>query len=446
LKFKNKSRNQTDWLWLAVLATVLAFAWYAKQGSLTPRQVAFLPTAAPSTLGKASAPTYTERLVSSHFDSFVHSPALVALQNGDLIAAWFSGTREGAKDVVIRSSRFDAVAGRWDEEQITMTRYQTRDATKRYIRKLGNPALGQGPDGVVWLFYVSVSKGGWSQSGINVVKSQDNGKTWSAPKRLMLSPFFNVSNLVRGSPLFLSNGYVGLPIYHEMLGKFPEYAILDRNGNVVDKVRMGGGGRVTIQPVVVPLTDQKAVAFFRYSGDPPRKLYGGFTDNAGLSWTTPVALAPDNPNSSVAALPTGDTAWPSVIAQNDQPKGRSRISLYVTNADASQWRRVFVPDASPYVDGSLVPLEEFHSLVRQDYMSMADERQRSMVDKALGRITSQMCRGGKICDFDYEYPSMAIGPDGTSHLVYAWNDTLIKHVSFNSIWLSKRIESAKSSK
>jgi predicted neuraminidase len=421
---------------------VIVFAWLSKPASLNSQQIKFLPPSISSQPGKAFGPMYTEQLASRNLDAFVHSPAIVALQNGDLIAAWFSGTREGAKDVVIRSTRFDASTGRWGEEQVIMTRHQTRDATNRYIRKLGNPALGQAPDGTVWLFYVSVSKGGWAQSGINVVKSRDNGKTWSAPKRLMLTPFWNVSNLVRSPPLFLTNGNVGLPVYHEMLGKFSEYVILNAEGDVIDKVRMGGGGRITIQPAVVPFNEQKAVAFFRYSGDAPKKLYGGLTQDAGLTWSRPVALAPDNPNSSVAAVPTGIPAWPAVVAQNDQPKGRYRISLYVSNGDSSQWLKVFVPDASPDQDGALTPIEEFRPLIRKQYMSMADEGQQRIVDEASNRITSQMCKKGTSCDFDFEYPSMAIGPDGTTHLVYAWNDTLIKHIRFNSAWLSQKIEAA----
>lgn len=440
LMVKKERRNSIDFFWLLFLAGSFFLAWHSKPAKVDYQQVSFLSTELPLHFAEGQNPIYVERLASRNLDAFVHSPALVALQNGDLLSAWFSGEREGAKDVVIRSARFDETLMRWGEDLVIVTREQTRDGTKRYIRKLGNPSLGQGPDGRVWLFYVSVTQGGWSQSGVNMATSSDNGKTWSKPKRLMTTPFWNVSNLVRSPPIFLANNYVGLPLYHEMLGKFSEYLILDSEGQVLDKVRMGVGGRVAIQPAVVTLTQQKAVSLFRYSGKSNKKLYGGFTDNAGLTWTSPVELTPDNPNSSVAATTTGIQEWPILVAQNDQQRGRFRMSLYVARSDLSEWRRIFVLDASPHINGALIPIEEFRPLIRGQYISMSDEVQRGLRDKALDRITLQMCRDGKTCDFDFEYPSMVNSPTGLTHLVYAWNDTLIKHVSFNSKWLSERIQ------
>lgn len=43
------------------------------------------------------------------------------------------------------------------------------------------------------------------------------------------------------------------------------------------------------------------------------------------------------------------------------------------------------------------------------------------------------------CDFEYEYPYFSRGADGLYHLVYSWNNTFIKHVSFNAAWLAERL-------
>ncbi|EPN74839.1 BNR/Asp-box repeat-containing protein, partial [Pseudomonas syringae pv. actinidiae ICMP 19097] len=43
------------------------------------------------------------------------------------------------------------------------------------------------------------------------------------------------------------------------------------------------------------------------------------------------------------------------------------------------------------------------------------------------------------CDFEYEYPYFIRSPDGLYHLVYSWNNTFIKHVSFNEAWLAEQL-------
>ena len=43
------------------------------------------------------------------------------------------------------------------------------------------------------------------------------------------------------------------------------------------------------------------------------------------------------------------------------------------------------------------------------------------------------------CDFEYEYPYFIRSADGLYHLVYSWNNTFIKHVSFNDAWLLEQL-------
>lgn len=45
-----------------------------------------------------------------------HAPSLVELGDGRLRTFWFSGSREGAADVVIRSAVFDPRSRRWSAE------------------------------------------------------------------------------------------------------------------------------------------------------------------------------------------------------------------------------------------------------------------------------------------------------------------------------------------
>src|SRR5262249_39394169 len=143
----------------------------------------------------------------------VHSATAIELSDGTLRAFWYGGTREGASDVAIYTSAYSG--GAWTPESVIVRREQAQRQLQRYLRKLGNPVAGRDPRGRVWLFYVSVSVGGWAGSSINAIVSDDEGKTWSAPRRLITSPFFNISTLVKGPLVQLADGTIALPVYHE---------------------------------------------------------------------------------------------------------------------------------------------------------------------------------------------------------------------------------------
>ena len=325
-----------------LLAVVFIAAWR----SHPPHQLApFAQAAVGSDAAKAnSTPQYNSRFVSSDLDDFVHSSSVTALPGGDLMAVWFAGSREGAADVQVRSARFDAQSGEWGAEQVLATRESTRDGTGRYIRKLGNPVIALGPDQRLWMFYVSVSVGGWATSAINLMVSDDLGRSWSAPRQLITSPFFNISTLVRAAPVFHADGAIGLPVYHEFMGKFAEYLYLSADGAVIDKFRISRG-KHSLQPTIVPLDERRAVAMLRYAGDTHHKVLASRTEDAGQTWSEPYPLQPSNPNSSLAAVGTDDQGL--LVALNDLQDGRFKLSLYGTDAGLSQWRPLVELDQSP---------------------------------------------------------------------------------------------------
>ncbi|MGC2049851.1 MAG: exo-alpha-sialidase, partial [Gallionella sp.] len=102
-----------------------------------------------------------------------HAASLVQLGDGHIRAFWFAGSREGAPDVEIRSAVFDPVSGRWGAEQRIANREDTQRSLLRYVKKLGNPVAHRATDGTLWLFYVTVSLGGWAGSSITATTSVD---------------------------------------------------------------------------------------------------------------------------------------------------------------------------------------------------------------------------------------------------------------------------------
>jgi len=393
------------------------------------------PVATQPPTGNLPAPLYSSRFASSDLDEFVHSSSVAALPGGDLMAAWFAGSREGAADVQIRAARFSALEGEWGDELILATRESTQAATGKHIRKLGNPVIALAPDNRLWLFYVSVSIGGWAGSAINAMHSDDLGQSWSEPRQLITTPFLNISTLVRNAPVFHSDGSIGLPVYHEFLGKFAEYLYLSADGEVRDKFRMSHG-KHSLQPTVVPLDGQNAVAMLRYAGDTFHRVLATRTADAGQTWSEPYPLDPANPNSSLAAVGTPDHRL--LVALNDMEDGRFRLRLLGTDTDLTAWTPLFDFDASPDLEGNPFSPEVYREIIGDKFILSSGLRRQPMVEDFLSHLDQRVCKN-QACDFEYEYPYFIKSPDGLYHLVYSWNNTFIKHVIFNDAWLEERL-------
>lgn len=419
----------------AYLALALVFlgAWLSHpQHRLSGFAVA--PVLTPAS-GVAAIASYNTRFASSDLDDFVHSSAVTALPGGDLMSVWFAGTREGAGDVEIRASRFDASSGEWGDEQVLATRQSTQEGTGKYIRKLGNPVVALAPDQRLWLFYVSVSVGGWAGSSVNVMVSEDMGKNWSQPRQLVTSPFLNISTLVRAAPVFHADGSIGLPVYHEFLGKFAEYLYLSANGDVIDKFRISRGTN-SLQPTVVPLDDKRAVALLRYAGNTHHKVLASRTEDGGQTWSEPLPLAPSNPNSSLAAVGTPGRGL--LVALNDLRDGRFKLSLYGTDEQMDHWTSVIDLDKSPDPQGNPFSFDAYKEIIGEGFRASSGERRHPLEEAFLSNLDQRVC-SPQGCDFEYEYPYFIRSPEGIYHLVYSWNNTFIKHVSFNEAWLAEQL-------
>lgn len=278
---------------------------------------------------------YRDHALDAAGQAMVHSATLTLLPGGDDIRAyWFGGTREGAGDVAIYTARYSTDVDAWSTAQRVVTREDVAKHLGRHIRKLGNPVAFLDVSERLWLFFVSVSIGGWAGSAVNYMVSDDGGETFGAIRRLTTSPFFNVSTLVRGSPVAMQDGTMAIPVYHEFLGKFAELAIIDGAGRVRDKRRITWG-RDALQPVLVPTSPVDAVVFMRNADPESPRVLRADTRDAGRSFTPPRATILPNPNSAVAAtmLPGREIA----LLYNPSTEGRNVLSL-ATAAEINDWQ------------------------------------------------------------------------------------------------------------
>jgi predicted neuraminidase len=309
---------------------------------------------------------------------FSHSVNLAELADGRLAAVWFAGSKEAVGDVAIWMSVREEAG--WSAPWKIATPATTAAGTGAFVGHLGNPALAAS-GGRLHLFYVSVGYGGWAASSLNHSFSDDSGLTWSAPRKLATSPFFNISTLARATPLPLRDGGFGLPVYHEMIGKHAEWLRLSADGEILAKKRLPSS-RPALQPSVAALDATHALAILRDSGDGPGELMAAATDDGGESWRALPNLPIVNEDSFAALLRLRDGRL--LLAANPAPgKKRNPLVLFVSSTG-----------------------EEWKVLCTVARSSSGDD--------------------------DFAYPSLLQSRDGLVHLAYARNYQVLVHRAFTA--------------
>ena len=347
---------------------------------------------------KSSIPTPQSNWLPDTGAASVHAASLIALKDGAVRAFWFAGSREGAADVSIYSSVYDSKSANWSAPTVVMDRISAEKGLARYIAKLGNPVPARLADGRLQLFFVTVSIGGWAGSSISSIISDDEGLTWTNPQRLVSSPLLNLSTLVKSPSITFTDGLLGLPAYHEWIGRFGEFLRIEA-GQVIDKRRMSSG-RSAIQPLLFVNDAQDASAYFRQtrSAGLPKQIPVSHTQNAGQSWQQSDDLAIANPNSAVAGLALNGGA--RILVLNNIEHGRHRLAMMMGDAKSEQWQTIEV-------------LEDDETL---------PDAQRK--------------------EFSYPYLITVDGDD--AHLVYTWDRKKIRHRYFSGAWIKHALSKAQS--
>jgi predicted neuraminidase len=127
-----------------------------------------------------------------------HASTILLLENGDILAAWFGGTREGAADVAIWMSRRTAEG--WQKPW--------KIADNSGLANW-NPVLFRSPGGRIFLYY---KEGETSNNWHTMVKhSDDNGLNFSEAKELIPGDIGG-RGPVKNKPIILMNGDIVAPV------------------------------------------------------------------------------------------------------------------------------------------------------------------------------------------------------------------------------------------
>ncbi|MNN25496.1 hypothetical protein D3C81_1389720 [compost metagenome] len=142
-----------------------------------------------------------------------------------------------------------------------------------------------------------------------------------------------------------------------------------------------------------------------------------------------------NPNSSLAAIATPDHGV--LVALNDLVEGRFRLRLMEADFSLGIWSPVIDLDVSPDPEGDPFTPEVYREIISANFLLSSGPRRQPLVEGFLTKLDERVCNNHG-CDFEYEYPYFIKSVDGQYHLVYSWNNTFIKHVSFNDAWLREQ--------
>jgi predicted neuraminidase len=331
-----------------------------------------------------------------------HASSIAVMQDGSLRVAWFGGEREGARDVAIYMAQYEVREGSlrlvptsaeategapaaMQDSWVSLTRERLQTLTSRVIRKLGNPVLWVDGAGRLHMHVVSVSYGGWSGSAINQLVSDDGGHTWIGARRLILSPLFNLSTLVRNQPVMMEDGSLGLPAYHELIQKWGVWTHLTTDGSVLQSTPMTRYEGDWLQPAVAALSPTEACAVLRSATTRTKRVGHAVSSNGGVSWSERTALDVPNPNASVAMIRLMDGSL--LMAANPLESGRNVVRLFRSKDGGQTWT------ASRTIERSADTTAEF------------------------------------------SYPFLVQGSDGCVHLSYTWLRKGIRLCTFTPEWL-----------
>ena len=291
-------------------------------------------------------------------------------ENG-LLAAWFGGTREGAKDVCIYAARFNNET--WSAPQLVADGIQADDTR----HPCWNPVLFQPKTGPLLLFYkVGPSPSTWW--GV-VKESRDGGQNWSDARRLpagILGP-------IKNKPVQLQDGKILSPTSDETNDIWRvHFEISDDNGPTWRATAPLNDGKIisAIQPSVL-IHDGALQAIGRTRQG---HIFQIWSRDNGATWDEMTLLDLPNNNSGIDAVTLADGRHLLVYNHAGLTPGKwggPRTPLNVAiSQDGKKWDSVLVLEDMPG---------------------------------------------------EYSYPAVIQAKDGTVHITYTWKRERIKHVALN---------------
>ena len=284
----------------------------------------------------------------------VHASTLVETPSG-IVAAFFSGTHEKNPDVGIRVTHLEN--GKWTRPVEVANGVQ--NANLRY--PTWNPVLFQPKDGPLMLFY-KVGPDPRTWWGM-LITSDDDGKTWSEPKKLGEDPAIGpLLGPVKNKAVQLEDGTIIAPTSTEFKKDddtfwMVHFEISKDNGKTWEVVGPINDGVEfdAIQPSILFHKDGSLQILCRTRQDVISESWS--TDN-GQTWSPMKATSLPNPNSGTDAVTLADgrqlLIYNHSTKEGKEPKGRNILNLAISD-DGKNWTPFMTLENEPNESGYSYP-------------------------------------------------------------------------------------------
>jgi predicted neuraminidase len=299
-----------------------------------------------------------------------HASTIAETKNG-LVAAWFGGKHEKNPDVEIWVAR--KTGGAWSKPVAVANGIQA--SGQRF--PCWNPVLYQVPNGKLMLFYkVGPDPIDWWGE---LVTSDDQGLTWSAPQKLpqgILGP-------IKNKPVLLKDGRLICPSSTEYRdGRWEAHLETTKDfGKTWEKSAPLNNGTDfhLIQPSVLVYSNNRLQLLCRSK---EKKIVSLWSHDNGISWSAPDTISLPNPNSGTDAVTLNNGYQLLIYNHTEVPEGkwggpRTPLNLAISK-DGKKWIPFAILENEPG---------------------------------------------------EFSYPAMILDKDNTVQMTYTWNRTKVRHVT-----------------
>ncbi len=300
-----------------------------------------------------------------------HAATIAETPEG-LVAAFFGGTKERNPDVEIWVSRLSN--GKWSAPQ-SVANGIINDTLRKAC---WNPVLFQVPDEELLLFYkVGNSVSDWSG---HLIRSFDNGRTWTKPENLpngFIGP-------VKNKPVMIGNKLIAPSSMEDSPGWRVHFEITEDKGKTWRKVGPINDGKTirAIQPSILTYPDGSLQIICRTREG---YLAEAWSRDGGETWSDLTLSNLPNNNSGIDAVTLRDgrqlLVYNHVAPSSGTGKGPRTPLNVALSRDGKEWFASLILEESP-----------------------------------LGQ---------------YSYPSVIQGSDGMVHIVYTWQRKRIKYMKID---------------
>jgi predicted neuraminidase len=274
-----------------------------------------------------------------HASTIVETPA-------GMVAAWFGGQHEKNPDVGIWVARL--VNEDWTKPVEVANGVQSPE--KRH--PCWNPVLFQPKTGPLMLFYkVGPSPSEWWGM---LMTSDDNGQTWSKPKKMGTDARLgdgnpNLLGPVKNKPIQLPDGSIVCPSSSEHKGWRVHFEITKDGGKtweVIGPIHDASKFNA-IQPSILTYADGKMQILCRTQES---VLGQSWSADGGKTWSEVTATELPNPNSGTDAVTLADgrqlLVYNHTTRQGGFPSGRNMLNVAVSK-DGKSWNPILTLEKEP---------------------------------------------------------------------------------------------------